>query len=214
MCQQQFAVSHPKRIMMLGITSSREVGDRVKNGKVYDRASGRDYSFVTSIVFSRFQHFSNIHPSTFAFPAMASTLLRKILPKSNYLNPSLRLIPSSRSSFQFARHHSTQTPKPSPSPPSSPPPANPTLPSFNLLREVRNSRPAVRYTVYAGLGLMATVESTFWFNVIRANFFPQEKDEAEAFLASVSDAIVACRAAWMGNYGRYYGGYVWGVGER
>jgi hypothetical protein len=65
---------------------------------------------------------------------------------------------------------------------------------------------------------MVTVESTFWLTVIRAKFFPaatqEEKEKAEKLLYRVRGAIVGVRAAWMGNYGRYFGGYVWGIGER
>ncbi|KAH8728447.1 hypothetical protein GQ44DRAFT_702313 [Phaeosphaeriaceae sp. PMI808] len=96
---------------------------------------------------------------------------------------------------------------------------NPSLPSFSLLKEVRSAHPAVRYTIYAGLGLMATVESTFWIKVLKAKFFPssssdEESQKSEEFLASIRGALAGYKAAWMGNYGRYYGGYVWGVGER
>jgi|TARA_R110002003_G_scaffold112_9_gene9610 hypothetical protein len=95
---------------------------------------------------------------------------------------------------------------------------NPSLPSFNLFHAIRDSRPAVKYTVYAGLGLMATVESTFWYNVLKAKFFPskseEEKEKAEQFLENIKGAVTGYRAAWMGNYRRYYEGYVWGVGER
>jgi hypothetical protein len=84
--------------------------------------------------------------------------------------------------------------------------------SFNLLKEIRASRPAVRYTVYAGLTLMATVESTFWFNVLSAKFFPskseEDKQKADVFLERVRGAVNGSRAAWLGNYGRYFGGYV------
>lgn len=65
---------------------------------------------------------------------------------------------------------------------------------------------------------MATVESTFWLSIIKAKFFPstseEEKEKAEQFLESVRGAVAGYKATWMGNYGRYYGGYVWGVGER
>jgi hypothetical protein len=108
------------------------------------------------------------------------------------------------------------TPRPSPQKPSIQ--ENPSLPSFNLFHAVRDSRPAVKYTVYAGLGLMATVESTFWYNVLKAKFFPskleEEKEKAEQFLENIKGAVIGYRAAWMVNYRRYYEGYVWGVGER
>jgi len=65
---------------------------------------------------------------------------------------------------------------------------------------------------------MVIVESTFWFNVFRAKFFPltseEEKARASIFLGRVKGAVHGARAAWMGNYGMYFGGYVWGVGER
>jgi hypothetical protein len=95
---------------------------------------------------------------------------------------------------------------------------NQSITSSNLLKEVRASLPAVRYTVYAGLGLIAIIESTFWFNVLRANFFPSKSEEGEkkarVLLERVRGAVDGVKAAWMGNYGRYYGRYVWGVGER
>ncbi|OAK97842.1 hypothetical protein IQ06DRAFT_37876 [Phaeosphaeriaceae sp. SRC1lsM3a] len=111
-------------------------------------------------------------------------------------------------------------PPPSSSRPKSPSPSltDPSLPSFNLFHLLRTSRPAVRYTVYFGLGLMATVESTFWFHVLKAKFFPakeqEERAKADELLNLVSEAVERFRGAWMGNYRRYYGGYVWGVGER
>jgi hypothetical protein len=120
-------------------------------------------------------------------------------------------------------HHSTQSASKHSTPTSSPlrspqPPENPTLPSFNLLHQIRNSRPAVRYTVYAGLGLMVTVESTFWLTVLKAKFWPTategEKEKADRVLENLRGAIQGVRGAWMGNYGRYFGGYVWGIGER
>jgi hypothetical protein len=93
---------------------------------------------------------------------------------------------------------------------------NPSLPTLNLFRLLREARPAVRYTVYAGLGLMATVETTFWFYVLRAKFFPrasqQEQQKADALLERVNDAFNSYRCVWMANYGRYYGAYMWGLG--
>jgi hypothetical protein len=93
---------------------------------------------------------------------------------------------------------------------------NPSLPTFNLFKLVREAKPAVRYTVYAGLGLMATVETTFWFHVLRAKFFPraseEEQDKADALLRRLSEAMKNYRHVWMANYGRYYGAYVWGLG--
>jgi hypothetical protein len=93
---------------------------------------------------------------------------------------------------------------------------NPSLPSFNIFHQIREARPAVRYTVYAGLGLMATVESTFWFQVIRAKFFPSTSEEQqrknEEFLWRLRSAIKSARMVYIRNYGRYYGAYLWGLG--
>ena len=105
-------------------------------------------------------------------------------------------------------------------PPSTPRPdhqaVNPSLPSFNLFKLVREAKPAVRYTVYAGLGLMATVETTFWYHVLRAKFFSrssaEEQDRADAFLARLNEAMRNYRHVWTANYGRYYGAYMWGLG--
>jgi hypothetical protein len=95
-------------------------------------------------------------------------------------------------------------------------PAQP-APAFALLAEVQRARPAVRYTLYAGFGLMVAAESTFWYNVLRANFFPPavETDEHAAndrFLADLRDAVKGYRAVCMSNYASYYGAYLWGLG--
>ncbi|KAH6853063.1 hypothetical protein BKA58DRAFT_394792 [Alternaria rosae] len=93
---------------------------------------------------------------------------------------------------------------------------NPSLPSFNLFKLVHEAKPAVRYTVYAGLGLMATVETTFWFHVLRAKSFPrasaEEQEKADALLQRLNEAMKNYRHVYMANYGRYYGAHVWGLG--
>ena len=93
---------------------------------------------------------------------------------------------------------------------------NPSLPSFNLFKLVRDAKPSVRYTVYAGLGLMATVETTFWFHVLRAKFYPrasaEEQDKADALLERLGEAMKNYRHVWMANYNRYHGAHVWGLG--
>jgi hypothetical protein len=95
-------------------------------------------------------------------------------------------------------------------------PAQP-APAFALLAEIKRARPAIRYTLYAGFGLMVAAESTFWYNVLRARFFPPavETDEHAAndqFLADLRDAVKGYRAVYMSNYARYYGVYLWGLG--
>ena len=88
--------------------------------------------------------------------------------------------------------------------------------SLNLWAQIKEARPAVRYTVYAGLALMATAESTFWFNVVRAKYFPpqavEEKEEADRFLQDLRNAVKSYRSVWLANYNRYYGAYAWGLG--
>lgn len=73
----------------------------------------------------------------------------------------------------------------------------------------------MRYTVYVGMGLMATAESTFWFNVIRAKYFPpkavQGKADADQFLRDVRAVVASYRTVWLGNYDRYYSAYAWGL---
>jgi hypothetical protein len=65
---------------------------------------------------------------------------------------------------------------------------------------------------------MVTVESTFWLTVLKAKFWPtateEEKERADGILEKLGMGVKGVRGAWMGNYGRYFGGYVWGVGER
>ncbi|KAF9691962.1 hypothetical protein EKO04_010087 [Ascochyta lentis] len=96
-----------------------------------------------------------------------------------------------------------------------PPQENLPTPAFSLWAELKATRPAVRYTVYAGIGLMATAESTFWFNVARAKYFPstqeEEKGKADQFLQELQAAMQGYKAVWMGNYGRYYDAYIWGA---
>jgi hypothetical protein len=92
---------------------------------------------------------------------------------------------------------------------------NPPLSSFRLFQQIREAKPAVRYTIYAGLGLMATLETTFWFNVLRATFFPrasnEEKLEDDELLRRLQHAMKGYRTVWLKNYRRYYGAYVWGM---
>jgi len=63
---------------------------------------------------------------------------------------------------------------------------------------------------------MATVETTFWYHVLRAKFFPrasaEEQDKADALLQRLSEAMKNYRHVWMANYNRYYGAHVWGLG--
>lgn len=63
---------------------------------------------------------------------------------------------------------------------------------------------------------MVTVESTFWFNVLKAKFFPSasevERQQAEDFLERIASAVKGYRAVWMRNYHRYYGAHLWGLG--
>lgn len=115
--------------------------------------------------------------------------------------------------------HSARNAHTKPTPPFPTPnqqPGNPSLPSFNLFHHLREARPAVRYTVYAGLGLMATVESTFWFHVLRAKFFPRaveaDRQQDDELLTRLESAVAGYRAVWMRNYQRYYGAHVWGLG--
>lgn len=158
---------------------------------------------------------------------MSTRLLQHPL-KSMALKPPLLKTNQSTNSFLLQKpsnsrnlHHTTQPSQLSPPTPTSKTNTNgpnPTLPSFNLFTQIREARPAVRYTVYAGIGLMATVELTFWFNVIKAKFFPStevdEKAKTEQFLENVKIAIKSYRAEYLGNYRRYYGSYMWGAGER
>lgn len=87
--------------------------------------------------------------------------------------------------------------------------------AFSIFKQLREVRPATRYVVYAGLGLMATVESTFWFHVLRAKFFPRAEREAQRgddeLSRRVSEAVGNSRHVWMANYRRYYSTYVWGA---
>ena len=87
--------------------------------------------------------------------------------------------------------------------------------SLNLWVQIGEARPAVRYTVYAGVGLMVTAESTFWFHVIKAKFSllksAEENEEAHEFLHDLRAVVTSYKIVWMGNYGRYYSAYVWGA---
>ena len=117
-------------------------------------------------------------------------------------------------------HHSRKATKDASPTPSTPTPTqqseNESVPSLNLWRQIQEARPAVRYTLYAGFAIMATAESTFWFNVIRAKYFPstsvEEKEEADQLLERMSSVVKGFRKVWLVNYGRYYGAHLWGVG--
>jgi hypothetical protein len=112
--------------------------------------------------------------------------------------------PSAQITALFRRHLSHKVDPPQEKPP-----------SLNLWSQIREARPAVRYTVYAGLGLMATAETTFWLSVIRAKYFPssyaEEERKAEQLLESLQAAVKGFRAVWLTNYGKYYGAYTWGI---
>jgi hypothetical protein len=101
------------------------------------------------------------------------------------------------------------------SPKSDPQEENTSSSPFHLWSQIREARPAVRYTVYAGVGLMVTAESTFWFNVIKAKCFPSkvagEKEKAEQFLQDLKLVVQGYKAVWMRNYGRHYSTYTWGL---
>lgn len=89
---------------------------------------------------------------------------------------------------------------------------------FNLWAQISEARPAVRYTVYAGMGLMVTAETTFWFNVMRAKYFPSaagdEQDRADLFLQELRAAVNGYHAVWEQNHARYYAAYIWGLDYR
>jgi len=65
---------------------------------------------------------------------------------------------------------------------------------------------------------MVTVESTFWFHVLRAKLFPRTEEEAQQrddeLVRRLSEAVANVRRVWMANYKGYYSAYVWGVGYR
>ena len=119
-------------------------------------------------------------------------------------------------SIRALNNSTTTTPSSSLPKPSQQHPENHNLPSLSLWSTIREAKPAVRWTVYAGLGIMATVESTFWFNVIKAKFFPsasaEEKEKADEFLDTIQAAASGYRLVWMRNYNRYYGAHLWGLG--
>ncbi|KAF2868719.1 hypothetical protein BDV95DRAFT_579168 [Massariosphaeria phaeospora] len=108
------------------------------------------------------------------------------------------------------RSPSQQNPPSKPSPSGFDNPSPPTLSFFALVKE--SSRP-VRYTVYAGLGLMATAETTFWTNVIYAKYFApdDEKEKSEEFLANAWAFIDGYRRRWIPNYQKYYSSHLWGL---
>lgn len=65
------------------------------------------------------------------------------------------------------------------------------------------------------MGLVVTVESTVWFHVIKAKYFPpepvEEKEETDQFLHDLRAVVASYKTVWIGNYGRYYSAYVWGA---
>lgn len=84
---------------------------------------------------------------------------------------------------------------------------------FNIWTQIRASPRSVRYTLYTGVALAATAETSFWANVVYAKYFAGEEDRerADAFLAKCSEAVRGYRARWMVNYGRYWSENLWGL---
>ncbi|KAF2729408.1 hypothetical protein EJ04DRAFT_568676 [Polyplosphaeria fusca] len=99
---------------------------------------------------------------------------------------------------------------PKPRPVNDPDPDN-TIPSVNLFKILRQSRPLVRYTVYAGLGLMASAETTFWVKVIQHKYFPTSDTDSEDFFAEVGRRVQRYRQKWLGFYRDYYSKTLWGL---
>ncbi|KAF2258442.1 hypothetical protein CC78DRAFT_114635 [Lojkania enalia] len=89
--------------------------------------------------------------------------------------------------------------------------ANPSTPSLNLFSLLRECSLPVRCTVYAGLSVLAAMETTFWINVIRYRYFSPEKDKADEFFVEVRKRVQRYRELWIQSYGEYYSGTLWGL---
>ncbi|KAF5845901.1 hypothetical protein GGP41_008388 [Bipolaris sorokiniana] len=148
-----------------------------------------------------------------AFLRASPKLAKSRLPTNPAFNALQQVREKAGSATVRARPYQHPTP-PSPKPEQLA--QNPSLPSINLVHHLREARPVVRYTVYASLGLMATVESTFWFHVLRAKFFPRatqaDRQQDDELLDRLKSAMAGFRQVWMGNYQRYYGAHLRGLG--
>ncbi|KAK3201927.1 hypothetical protein GRF29_164g1093475 [Pseudopithomyces chartarum] len=86
-------------------------------------------------------------------------------------------------------------------------------PSFSIWTQIRTASRPIRYTVYTGLLLAATAETTFWANIIYAKYFAttQDRERADALLARVHEAVKGYRVRWLINYRNYYSHNLWGL---
>lgn len=84
-------------------------------------------------------------------------------------------------------------------------------PGLNIFHLIREAKRPVRYTVYGALGVLATVECTFWIKVIQHKFFSSDEESSEDFFKEVGERVNRYRVVWLKAYRRYYGETVWGV---
>jgi hypothetical protein len=87
----------------------------------------------------------------------------------------------------------------------------PSAPGLNIFHLIREAKRPVRYTVYGALGVLATVECTFWIKVIQHKFFSPGEDESEDFFKEVGERVKRYRVVWLRAYRRYYSETVWGI---
>jgi hypothetical protein len=84
-------------------------------------------------------------------------------------------------------------------------------PGINIFHLIREAKRPARYTVYGALGVLATVECTFWIKVIQHKFFSPNEEESEEFFKEIGERVKRYRVVWLRAYRRYYGETVWGI---
>lgn len=85
--------------------------------------------------------------------------------------------------------------------------------SSTIWSQISTTPRPIRYTVYTGLLLAASAETTFWANIVYAKYFARtnDRERADALLARVNQAIKGYRVRWLINYENYYNHNLWGL---
>lgn len=146
-----------------------------------------------------------------AIPRCISTYPRSFShPPSSWLTRTFSSHPPNRHTVTKDQVQNAKTRKPNSAPNSLP--ENPSFGGGDLIKAIRELKRPARWVLYFGFGLLATAESTFWFNVIRAKFFAKEDDvKSQEFLERVKEAVKGYRYVWLPNYRRYYEAHMWGI---
>ncbi|KAF2112101.1 hypothetical protein BDV96DRAFT_581121 [Lophiotrema nucula] len=91
-------------------------------------------------------------------------------------------MPSSSRAFTHSLNHLQEPPRPQNKTDS------PSSPTFNLFVLIKDAPRPYRYTVYAGVGLLACMETTFWVKVIQHKYFPTSENDSGELHGTIMSA--------------------------